>query len=59
MPANWANPITTRSALMLEIASALVAGPDTSLRQTKVMLREQGADEWGFCRNKKSRIMRA
>src|SRR4051812_46022085 len=46
--AEWANPITTRSKLMLEIASALVASDDTSLRQAKVLLRQQGADQWAL-----------
>ncbi|OFZ98876.1 MAG: hypothetical protein A3H35_08285 [Betaproteobacteria bacterium RIFCSPLOWO2_02_FULL_62_17] len=44
----WANAITIRSKLMLEIASELVAGPDWGLRQAKVMLREQGASEWAL-----------
>jgi TRAP-type uncharacterized transport system substrate-binding protein len=46
MPA--ANAITIRSKLMLEIASGLVEGPDTSVRQAKVTLREQGAGEWSL-----------
>jgi TRAP-type uncharacterized transport system substrate-binding protein len=49
MPADaWANAIAIRSKLMLEIASGLVGGPDTSLRQAKVTLRAQGAADWAL-----------
>jgi hypothetical protein len=48
-PSGWANPITTRSRVVLEIASELVA-EDQPLRQAKVLLREQGADAgWTLC----------
>lgn len=47
-PAPRANAITIRSKLMLEIAAELVSGPDWGLRQAKVTLREQGADEWAL-----------
>ena len=43
---NWANPVTTRSMVMLEIAAGLVSGPDVGVRQAKVLLREQGANDW-------------
>ena len=33
---------------MLEIASELVGTPDTSLRQARVTLREQGAEGWAL-----------
>ena len=42
------NPITIRSQVVLEIASALVAGPDRSVRQAKVMLRAQGEESWAL-----------
>lgn len=43
MPADpWVSPVTTRSRVVLEIASELVAAPDQPLRQAKVLLREQG-----------------
>lgn len=46
----WANPVTTRSRIVLEIAAELVALPDQRLRQAKVLLREQGAGEaWPLC----------
>lgn len=47
----WANPITTRSRIVLEIASELVSrtGSDMSLRQAKVLLREQGQSDWPLC----------
>ena len=47
-PRPFANAITIRSKLMLELASELVAGPDWGLRQVKVSLREQGAPEWAL-----------
>jgi TRAP-type uncharacterized transport system substrate-binding protein len=37
-PDEWANPVTTRSKVVLEIASELVAGPDLDLRQATVLL---------------------
>jgi TRAP-type uncharacterized transport system substrate-binding protein len=40
-PASWANPITTRSKIVLEIASELV-GYDWSAMQAKVLLKAQG-----------------
>ena len=46
-PEYWANPITTRSRVVLEIASELVATYNP-FWQAKVLLREQGAPQWGF-----------
>jgi TRAP-type uncharacterized transport system substrate-binding protein len=40
------HPHTTRSRLMLEVASQLVSQKDFSYLQARVSLREQGADEW-------------
>lgn len=40
------HPHTTRSRLMLEIASALVNRRDWPLLQARVSLREQGSDDW-------------
>jgi len=40
-PASWANPITTRSKVVLEIASELV-GYDWTAMQAKVLLKSQG-----------------
>jgi len=40
------HPHTTRSRLMLEVASALVNRRDWPLLQARVSLREQGSDEW-------------
>ena len=40
------HPHTTRSRLMLEVASALVNRRDWNLLQARVSLREQGADGW-------------
>jgi TRAP-type uncharacterized transport system substrate-binding protein len=45
---DWANPATTRSMVMLEIAAGLVSGPDTSIRQAKVLLRDQGQKQWAL-----------
>ena len=45
---SWANPVTTRSRVMLEIAAELVSGPDTSVRQAKVLLRDQGTKDWAL-----------
>ena len=42
------NPITTRSQIVLEIASALVAGSDRSVRQAEVRLRAQGDQDWAL-----------
>ena len=45
----WANPITTRSRVVLEIAAELVAEAQP-YRQAKVLLREQGAEAgWPVC----------
>ena len=41
-----ARPVTTRSRLILEAASEMVAAEDWNCRQVKVSLREQGATEW-------------
>ncbi|MFM9966822.1 MAG: TAXI family TRAP transporter solute-binding subunit [Burkholderiales bacterium] len=43
-----ANPVTTRSMVMLEIAAGLVSGPDVGVRQAKVLLREQGKPDWAL-----------
>jgi TRAP-type uncharacterized transport system substrate-binding protein len=40
------HPHTTRSRLMLEVASQLVSRNDFPYLQARVSLREQGADEW-------------
>ena len=40
------HPHTTRSRLMLEVASALVNRKDFPYLQARVSLREQGAGEW-------------
>jgi TRAP-type uncharacterized transport system substrate-binding protein len=40
------HPHTTRSRLMLEVASALVNRRDWNLLQARISLREQGADGW-------------
>ena len=47
----WANPITTRSRIVLEIASEMASRPgsDMELRQAKVLLREQGQYDWPLC----------
>ena len=46
----WANPVTTRSRVVLEIAAELVALPDQRERQAKVLLREQGSGAaWPLC----------
>ena len=44
--ASWANPVTTRSRVVTEIASELVARDDQPLTQAKVLLRKQGTAEW-------------
>src|SRR5690242_16192303 len=40
------HPHTTRSRLMLEVASQLVSRKDFPYLQARVQLREQGATEW-------------
>jgi len=40
------HPHTTRSRLMLEVASALVNRRDWNLLQARISLREQGAEDW-------------
>jgi TRAP-type uncharacterized transport system substrate-binding protein len=46
-PDSWAEPVVTRSRLVLEMAAALVAAPDQPLRQAKVLLRPRvGGDVW-------------
>ncbi|MBM2802936.1 MAG: hypothetical protein HW419_829 [Deltaproteobacteria bacterium] len=40
------HPHTTRSRLMLEVASALVDRRDWNLLQARISLREQGSDDW-------------
>jgi TRAP-type uncharacterized transport system substrate-binding protein len=50
MDPSWANPMTTRSRIVLEIAAELVAGEDQPFKQAKVLLREQGkGPDWPFC----------
>jgi TRAP-type uncharacterized transport system substrate-binding protein len=44
-PEHWASPITTRSRVVLEVASELVAGFNP-FWQAKVFVRVQGAPEW-------------
>lgn len=46
---NWANPVTTRSRVVLEIAAELVAMPEQKLQQAKVLLRTQGNFDWPLC----------
>jgi TRAP-type uncharacterized transport system substrate-binding protein len=43
---NWANPITTRSRVVLEIAAELVADAEQPYSQAKVLLRKQGTSDW-------------
>jgi NMT1 family protein len=40
---------TIRSHLILEIAAGLTADADQPLKQTKVLLRAQGTDDWPLC----------
>ena len=51
VPSDRVSPITTRSRVVLEIASELVACSDQPLKQAKVLLREQGSGsyEWPLC----------
>ena len=42
----FAIPATTRSRLMLEVASELVGEGSWTQRQVQVSLREQGAQDW-------------
>src|SRR5581483_7731529 len=42
----WSTPITTRSRVVLEIASELVGPRDFPFGQAKVLLRPQGPGEW-------------
>lgn len=42
----WASAATMRSRVVLEIAAELVAAEGQSLRQARVLLREQGSDGW-------------
>lgn len=46
---SWPLPATTRSRVMLEIASVLVADRSQPYLQAKILLREQGAPEWALC----------
>ena len=41
-----ASPLTTRSRIVLEIASELVGGPDPQFKQTKISFRSQGGRDW-------------
>ena len=47
--AQWGQPMTTRSRIALEIACHIVEAPDEPLRQAKVMLRTNGAQDWPVC----------
>jgi TRAP-type uncharacterized transport system substrate-binding protein len=44
----FVNPVTTRSRVVLEIAAEFVASHET-MRQAKVLLREQGSRDWSLC----------
>src|ERR1700728_3960758 len=48
MAVPFVNPVTTRSRVVLEIASEFVASHET-MRQAKVLLREQGNRDWSLC----------
>ena len=45
---SWANPVTTRSKIVLEIASELVAASGQRARQAKVVLRESASAGWSL-----------
>jgi len=47
----WVNPVTTRSRVVLEIASEIVSLPGSGmeLRQAKVLLRDQAQRDWPLC----------
>jgi len=45
-PKHWPNPVTTRSLVMLQIASELVSEGDLSIIQAKVLLKGQGDADW-------------
>lgn len=46
-PPSWANPVVTRSRVVLELAAELVGASQQPLRQAKVLLRGTvGVDEW-------------
>ena len=47
--AQWGQPMTTRSRIALEIACHIVEAPDEPLRQAKVRLRTNGAQDWPVC----------
>jgi TRAP-type uncharacterized transport system substrate-binding protein len=46
---DFTRPDTTRSRLALEMAAELVAQPDQPYRQAKILLREQGSQDWPLC----------
>ncbi|HXF34904.1 MAG TPA: hypothetical protein VN603_10055, partial [Candidatus Acidoferrales bacterium] len=46
LPEFWANPNTTRSSVVLQMAAELVADRNQPLRQAKVLLREGNGDDW-------------
>lgn len=48
-PRTHARPVTTRSRLVLEMASELVGLEDWKDKQIKLSLREQGAPRWNLC----------
>lgn len=49
-PTEMASPITTRSRLVLEIASAMAGtGPTRQFGQVKVLVRTQGDKDWPLC----------
>jgi TRAP-type uncharacterized transport system substrate-binding protein len=41
-----ANPLTTRSRVMLEMASEMVGGPDREFKQCKISFRSQAGRDW-------------
>ena len=48
-PRTHARPVTTRSRLVLEMASELVGIEEWKDKQIKLQLREQGAPQWNLC----------
>ena len=50
-PKNWPNPVTTRSLVMLQIASELVSEGDMSVMQAKVLLKASTSSEWTLSLN--------
>ena len=48
-PRTHARPVTTRSRLVLEMASELVGSEEWKDKQIKLYMREQGAPRWNLC----------